>query len=464
MTGRRPNRRRVLAAMASVALIPHAVRAEEALPLPPAGEFLSAEKTKRFLMGRDVAPTDLWQFRTGDKLPVLRAKQGQEFRLHFSAALEEEVWLHFFGVRGPADMMTVPVQPGAGNAVDIVFTPPDAGTFWFGPLVNASRQRDMGLAGMFVVEEAQPPVAFVDVPLIFDDWMLDGQGKMDQSFGNLEAAIGNGRLGNWFTVNGEYKPQVDVDRSKPTRLRLLNVCNTRTLTLQLRNVDVMIIAEDGQPVTPRAPGLEPVVLAPGQRMDMLVVNILEQGIISLDLQEDVVEAVFLMGKGTAGTALPDDFRLPDNPLTPVPEGEPRTVPLVLVGGENGGLKSARVGELTLDLRQLLEKGLAWSVNGVAGLGGPFLFEAKKGEAIVLAVENKTAFAQPLHVHGHVWRLLERDGQPVDDQGWRDTAVVAAKGSAKLLLVADNVGPWAIQSLIAERSDAGLIGAFRVQEA
>ena len=133
--------------------------------------------------------------------------------------------------------------------------------------------------------------------------MLDGQGKMDQSFGNLEAAIGNGRLGNWFTVNGDYKPQIDVDRSKPTRLRLLNVCNTRTLTLQLRNVDVMIIAEDGQPVTPRAPGLEPVVLAPGQRMDMLVVNILEQGIISLDLQEDVVEAVFLMGKGTAGTAL-----------------------------------------------------------------------------------------------------------------------------------------------------------------
>ena len=122
--------------------------------------------------------------------------------------------------------------------------------------------------------------------------------------------------------------------------------------------------------------------------------------------------------------------LPDNPLTPVPEGEPRAVPLVLVGGENGGLKSARVGELTLDLRQLLEKGLAWSMNGVAGLGGPFLFEAKKGEAIVLAVENKTAFAQPLHVHGHVWRLLERDGQPVDDQGWRDTAVVAAKAIGK----------------------------------
>jgi FtsP/CotA-like multicopper oxidase with cupredoxin domain len=85
----------------------------------------------------------------------------------------------------------------------------------------------------------------------------------------------------------------------------------------------------------------------------------------------------------------------------------------------------------------------------------------KGEALSLAIENKTAFEQPIHVHGHVWRLVEADGSPVDDQPWRDTAVIKAGGTAKLVMVADNPGPWAIQSLIAERSDAGLIGAFRV---
>ncbi|MFT3671231.1 multicopper oxidase family protein [Aestuariivirga sp.] len=450
--------------MASAGLLARGVRAEEALPIPPAGPFLSAEKTKRFLMGREIAPTDIWFFRTEGKLPVLRAKQGQEYRLRFNNKLEEEIWLHLFGVRGGYEMMTVPVQPGDANATDIVFTPPDAGTFWFGPLVNASRQRDMGLSGMLIVEEANPPVAFADVPLIFDDWILDDQGKMDQSFGNLEAAIGRGRPGNWFTVNGTYRPQYAVERSKPTRLRLLNVCNSRTLTLQLRNVDVLIIAEDGQPVTPRPPGLDPLTLAPGQRLDMLVVTILDQAIISLDLGQDVVEAVYLMGQGEAGAALQDDFRLPDNPLPAVPAGEPRVVPLLLAGGENGGLKSARVGELTLELRQLLEKGLAWSMNGVAGLGGPFIFEARKGEAIALDVQNTTAFPQPLNIHGHVWKVVERDGQPVEGEGWGDTAVIPEKSRAKLLLVADNPGPWAIQSLIAERSDAGLIGAFRVAEA
>lgn len=447
--------------MASAVAAPAIVRAEEVLPNLAAGPFLSAEKTARRLMGKDVPPTEIWHFRTQGTQPILRARQGQEFRLRVFDMLADDLWLHFFGVRGPSDMMTFAVPSGPGNPIDIVFTPPDAGTFWFGPLINASRQRDMGLTGMLIVEEAQPVAPFADVPLIIDDWMLDDQGRMDQSFGNLEAAIGPGRMGNWFTVNGTYKPTIAIDRAVPTRLRLLNVCNTRMVSLQLKNIDVVIIAEDGQPVAPRVPGLEPLTLAPGQRMDLLVATVLNQAVISLDLQEDVVEAVIITGQGEAGTALPDGFRLPDNPVPAVPEGTPREIPLVLAGGEKGGLQSARVGEQTLELRQLLEKGLAWAINGVAGLGGPFLFEAKKGESLLLAVENKTAFAQPLHLHGHVWQLTEQDGVPVDGQSWRDTAIVAAGTTAKLLMVADNPGPWAIQSLIAERSDAGLIGAFNV---
>lgn len=457
----RPNRRHVLATAAIVTAGTRRVQAEEAAVPAAAGQFLSAEKATAFLMGPDVPPTDVWRFRTPEKLPILRAKQGAEFRFRAINTLEHDLWLHLFGVRGPSDMMTVAVPSGTDNSMEIVFTPPDAGTFWFGPLVDASRQRDMGLTGMLIVEEATPAAPFVDIPIIIDDWILDGGGKMDQSFGALDAAIGQGRMGNWFTVNGAYKPRIDVDRSKPTRLRVLNVCNTRTISLQLKNVDVMIVAEDGQPVPPRAPGLEALTLAPGQRMDMVIANILEQGVISLDLQEDVVEVAFLVANGQAGEGLPENFKLPDNPLPPVPEGEPRAVTLELAGGEKGGLQSARVGDATLDLRQLLEKGLAWAVNGVAGLGGPFLFEARQGEALVLTVDNKTGFLQPLHVHGHVWRVIEQDGKPVEDAPWRDTAVVAGNAVVKLLMVAGNPGPWAIQSLIAERSDAGLIGAFKV---
>jgi FtsP/CotA-like multicopper oxidase with cupredoxin domain len=428
-----------------------------------AGQFLRAEKARRRLLDVESPPTDVLQFATAGKLPILYAVQGQRFDLRVSNTLDEEIWLHFFGVRGTAEVMTFPIQPGPGAASDVSFTPPDAGTFWFAPLLNASRQRDMGLYGMLIVREAAPAAAFTDIPLIIDDWMVDEQGVLDRNFGNLEAAIGAGRLGNWFTVNNAFKFRGDLDRAANNRLRLLNACNTRTLKLQLKNIDVIVIAEDGQPVKPRPLPFETVTLAPGQRIDLLVANSLDQAVIALDLAEDVVEIGFLIATGEAGEGIADNFALPPNPLPVADMAMARTVPLVLAGGAKGGLQSARVGEQEYDLRKLLENGLAWAINGIAGLGGPMLFEARKGETLILAIDNRTSFPQPLHIHGHVWKMIEQDGQAIADDGWRDTAVIGGLSSAKMLMVADNPGSWAIQSLIAERADAGLIGGFRIAD-
>ena len=446
-----------MVAGAAALVVPVTARAQESY----AGQSLTAEKSKFSVLGSDNPLTDVWRFKTTGDLPILRARQGEEFRFHIFNQLETDIWLHFFGVRGPSDMMTVAAPAGPNADVEVVFTPPDAGTFWFGPLLDASRQRDMGLTGLLIVEEAQPVSGLVDVPIMIDDWMVDEQGKMDGSFGNLEAAIGEGRLGNWFTVNGAYKPSIAVDRTKTSRLRLLNACNTRTVSLQFKNIDLVIIAEDGQPVKPRPVGLDPVQLLPGQRMDLLGISAAEKAVISLDLQEDVVELAFLVAKGQAGDGVADNFALPANPLAVADLTKSREIPLVLAGGAKGGLQSAKVGEEDLPLRNMLEKGLAWAMNGIAGLGGPMLFEAVRGETIVLVVENKTGFSQPLHIHGHVWRLIEQDGKAMDDQPWRDTILIPRLSGAKLLLVADNPGSWAIQSMIAERSDAGLIGGFRV---
>jgi FtsP/CotA-like multicopper oxidase with cupredoxin domain len=106
---------------------------------------------------------------------------------------------------------------------------------------------------------------------------------------------------------------------------------------------------------------------------------------------------------------------------------------------------------------LLENGKGWALNGVAGPGTEPLFTFNAGDPVLLEVDNRTAFAQPLHIHGHIWQTMaeEPSGQ------WTDTAVIAAGEKVKLAFVADNPGTWAIQSLIAERADGGLIGAFTV---
>ena len=68
-----------------------------------------------------------------------------------------------------------------------------------------------------------------------------------------------------------------------------------------------------------------------------------------------------------------------------------------------------------------------------------------------------AFAQPLHIHGHVWQVIGAD----PPAPFQDTVVVPAGEKVAVAFTADNPGLWALHSLVAERADGGLIGSFSV---
>ncbi len=454
------NRRQFAGGLLVLPLAPQALAQEEY-----SGQYITATKTKSQLLGPENPRTEHWHFKTASGQPILRAKQGQELRFRLFNELNETVLLHFFGVRGAAEFMTVESVPGTD--VEVVFTPPDAGTFWFGPLLNVSKHREMGLYGMLIVEEAQP-LPYQDIAMIFDDWTLSDAGVIEEDFANLDRAAGEGRLGNWFTVGGEFKNRMTLDPEKPARLRLLNTANTRSMNVVFKGAEGMILARDGQPIVPTPLGLSPLELAPGQRADVLLLEAQEQVVVALDLFEDVVEAAFLNAPGYDRKTLPRDVSLMPNPIAKIDRNiVPRELSIAIEGGIGGGLQKAIVGKDVLDLRAMLEQGLAWAIGGRAGLGSPPLFEAKKGEHILLTLENKTTFEQPLHIHGHVW--TRHLSMKVDFEGpelpavWADTLIIPTKSKAQVMLVADNPGTWAIQSLMAERSDAGLIGAFTVSD-
>ncbi|MBL8906113.1 MAG: multicopper oxidase family protein [Rhizobiales bacterium] len=408
--------------------------------------------------------TELWSYGPTWPQPILRARQGQEFVARFVNELDATLSLHWYGVRGPAEMMSLRIAPGDANAFECRFTPPDAGTFWLGPIADVSRQREMGLYAMLIVEESEPLSSLVEVPLVLDDWKLDDEGRIDDDFDDIEEAIAQGRLGNWFTVNGGYRPRIEVPRGRIARLRMLNTANVRTIGVQFKGADPWIAALDGQPIRPVKVGTGPLLLAPGQRADLLLAESADEVILALDLFEDVVEIAYIERVGDGTASLPDDFMLPLNPLPPdIDVKAARKVPFVIEGGAKGGLKSATYGGEKLDIRALLERNLAWAFNGTASLAADPWQTFNLGEVVLLDVENRTAFAQPLHIHGHVWREVERAGKPIVDGPWRDTAVIPPKTSAKLVMRFDNPGDWALQSTIAERIDTGLITAFRVSE-
>jgi FtsP/CotA-like multicopper oxidase with cupredoxin domain len=307
---------------------------------------------------------------------------------------------------------------------------------------------------MLIVEESNPLQLF-DLPVIIDDWRLTDDGRIDEaSFGSLDDAIGQGRLGNWFTANGVYRPRLEAAEG-PFRMRILNAANVRPMPLTFKGTDPRVIALDGQPVNANGIGENVLHLSPGQRIDLLFPAGKGDIGIGLDLFEDQVELAYVLREGTSGDAA-ESLSLPANPLPQFAGEDARTVSLIVEGGEKGGLKGATLNGETLDLRALLEKGYAWAVNGVAGLGAEPWQVFDKGTSIIIEADNRTEFEQPLCIHGHVWQLLDTSAP------WRDTAVLPPRSKARLAFVADNPGTWGLHSLVAERLDAGLLTSFEVR--
>jgi FtsP/CotA-like multicopper oxidase with cupredoxin domain len=452
------NRRGVLAAAA----LPLFANAGFAAERTYSGQFISMETSEVELLGSGGKKTSRLIFRTSQDAPIIYAKQGEQLSLQVSNRLPEPVWLFFYGIRAGQEEITKLIGPNETR--EITFVPPDAGTFWFGPLINASRLRESGLQGMLIVDPAVPDTRYVDVPLILDDWLIDDNGKIDDNFNGIERAAGEGRLGNWYTINSKFKPTLKLDKDKPSRLRILNTSNSRTFTLQFKNADALILARDGQPITPFAVPASGLVLAPGQRADIVLAAVsAPQVVLAFDLFEDVVEAGFLAVDGVL-PGLPEPPTLPANALPNVDTtNEPRVLLLAIEGGIKGGLKQAAFNGEMLDLRTLLEKGKAWAVNGVVGPSGTTIAQATIGETFIFNVENETVFDQPLALHGHLWHQLGQDGIKTVGGNWRDTAIIPALSSAQFAVVAEREGIWGIQSLIAERSDSGLFGALVISK-
>jgi FtsP/CotA-like multicopper oxidase with cupredoxin domain len=456
------SRRRFLGAVGLAVAAPRFVLAEDSAD---GFHVLHAQKQDIALLENPELNTSTWQFSGHGKTTVLQAKQGGEFKARIVNMLDREIWFHWFGIRGPSELMTLNIQPGEENAVDCVFTPPDAGTFWFGPLTDASRQRDMGLYGLLIVEEKQLQPALFDVPMIIDDWKINEDGKIEEGFGSLEAAVGAGRLGNWFTVNAMYRPHIKLPADRPCRLRFLNAANVRVMNVQFKGADPLVVALDGQPISPRHAGQQALAVAPGQRVDLVLDAGKENVSMALDLFEDIIEICYLNREGKASASvLADNFALPPNPISKNLDIEKaRMVPVVIAGGAKGGLKSAKFQNEVLDIRALLERGIAWAINDAAGPGSEPIAKLIEGETVVFEIDNRTNFEQPMHIHGHVWQLIAQGGELRENQPWMDTAVVPGHQKQKLAFVADNVGLWALQSLVAERVDSGLIASFSVAE-
>ena len=398
--------------------------------------------------------------------PVIRLPRGHESLIRLRNRLDAPTTVHWHGLRIDNAMDGVPgmtqeaVPPG--GEFDYRLTPPDAGTYWYHTHLRSWEQLAFGLAGVLIVDEDEPPPVDQDLVLAFDDWRLDDAMQIDtRSLGSLHDWSHGGRVGNFITINGGSLPQYAVARGERLRLRLVNVANARVMRLLPNLPGMRVVAVDGQPVEPFVPEGGEILLAPGQRVDLMGDVDLTPGQgapLEIVIREYAYEIARFEASAEVRREQPVDapLRLPPNALGKLDPGQSYVrVPLRMQGGAMGGLSEASYEGKVMSLRELARMGKVWAFNGVVGMPQEPLFRVPRGTAVSLEVDNDNAWPHAMHVHGH---HFQRDSEP---GLWRDTTLFQRGERGSMRFVADNPGKWLIHCHMVEHMAAGMETWFEV---
>ncbi len=417
--------------------------------------------------------TAIWGYEGLTPGPVLRARQGEPFRVRLRNRLTEPTTIHWHGMRidnamdGVPDLTQAPVPPG--GTFDYRFTPQDAGTFWYHSHYRGYEQVARGLNGVLIVEEKVPPAVDRDVVLVFDDWRLKESGEIDSgSFGAIGDRAHAGRLGNILTLNGAPLHDLAVRSGERLRLRLVNVANARVLAIGFPGHRPMVAAFDGQPVAPFEPGRDDLVLAPGQRIDLIMDMTAAPGRktpIEVDTGREKLVAGNLVYQTGSRVRRPADDAIPALPANPLAAGvdlaAAMDVDIVMTGGAMSFFEQAVYKGKNFLARQLAqEHGQVWALNGVAGMPKEPLFKAARGRAVRVRLVNDTRWPHGMHFHGHHVREIARNRGVVRPH-WRDTVLIQPGEEITVAFLADNPGKWLIHCHMLEHQLGGMITWFAV---
>lgn len=155
--------------------------------------------------------------------------------------------------------------------------------------------------------------------------------------------------------------------------------------------------------------------------------------------------------------------LPPNPL-PEPDLAAAQVHEVrFEGGMMGTLHRALLDGRPTDMMSLLRAGKAWAVNGVVADGHRMepMLTLPRGSSHVLRMRNDTRWFHPIHLHGHNFRVVARNGQPTRHREWQDTVLMAPQELVDIAFVADNPGDWMFHCHVLEHQEGGMMGVLRV---
>jgi FtsP/CotA-like multicopper oxidase with cupredoxin domain len=460
----------------------------------PAAAFrLRAAPARVSLLGAPYPDTDVWAYDGVVPGPLLRVRQGDTLRVAVENALDEPTTVHWHGLRLPNAMDGVPhvTQPPIppGDAFDYAFRCPDAGTFWYHPHARSHVQVERGLHGVLIVDEPSPPPVDRDVLWVLDDWRLTRDGAVAGDFGSMFDATHAGRIGNTVTINGRLPDRFDVEAGERLRLRIANVANARIFALRFDGHAPVIVATDGMPCEPHVPEQNLLVLGPGMRVDLVLDAVGDPGttyrVVDAFVPRNAFEVVtiaYASGRRARPSPLVSRVTLPPNPVPRPDVARAVRHRMVFQGGMGGMMGGGMGGMMGSGMGGMMGSGMgmggmagggtgmrggghAWTINGKAATEDDHahapLITLKRGTSCVLELVNDTNWWHPIHLHGHAFEILSRDGRPAPRALVADTSLLPPRSRAEVAFVADNPGDWMFHCHVLEHQASGMMGTIRV---
>jgi FtsP/CotA-like multicopper oxidase with cupredoxin domain len=442
---------------------------------------LRAAERKVRLLGPDGPETTVWSY-TDELFPVLRVRQGDRMAVTLKNELTQHTSVHWHGLRLPNAMDGVqyvtqpPVEPGQSFRYD--FTLADTGTFFFHPHCNESGQIGHGLAGILVVEGDEVRVPDDEVVLAIKDWRLNPDGTW-LDFVTPQGAARAGTFGTVRQVNGRSGYSRSFAPGSEIRVRLLNLDSTRVVEVGVEGGEAALVAVDGHPIPPVAldsSGIETWRMGPAMRVDLLVrIPPAESALRIVDyFSAEPWEIARFAATGEPLSRQRRSFEPAILSAADIPAPDLKSAERLSFAFSAASSSVASFGEgldpadpLTKVLMDSLcvRDGSYWAINKASWPSDghfavpPPLAVLKAGRSYVFELMNATPHPHPIHLHGHVFRVLSSSRTRLP-QVHADTVLLSPKERVEIAFVAAP-GAWMFHCHILEHLETGMMGWIRV---
>ncbi|WP_369900061.1 multicopper oxidase family protein [Bacillus manliponensis] len=455
---------------------------------------LVAKEAKQQLDNGVVVP--VWTFNGSAPGPEIRVKQGEKVKITLKNELPVPASIHWHGYPVPNNMDGVPgvtqdaVEPGKSFTYEFEANVP--GTYWYHSHQDSSNQLDRGLYGALIVE-GKDDTYDKDYTLMLDEWvtdkeqidaqvkgMLEGKsstmnhgnmsgmdhsnmdmGEMDHNSGGMQGH--DMSMYDLFTINGKSGDLVEtlkVKKGEKVRLRFVNA-GYLSHNIHVHGHDIKVVATDGQPIhDPSVVKDQVIAIAPGERYDVeFTANNPGKWYV-----ED-----HGWGKGRKGMKAVIEYEESKKMKDKANEQEKLpALDMTKYGGK-------RVGSLTLDGQydvtytmdlntEMNDHEMVYTINGeIYPNISPI--QVKKGDLVKVKLVNLSKMDDhPMHLHGHFFQVLSKNGKPVEGSPIvKDTLNLKPGEEYEVAFVADNPGDWMFHCHDLHHAAAGMVTELEYED-